>query len=83
MGLASELGIECDLRRKPAFVWAESLDEVADVEREVAAERDAGLSAELTEDTGLPWGVPGALRLADQAEFHPVKYLVGLAERGA
>ena len=79
VGLADELGIDCDLRRKPAFVWAESPDEVADVEREVVAERDAGLSAELTEDTGLPWDVPGALRLADQAEFHPVRYLVGLA----
>ena len=49
------------------------------MEQEVAAEREAGLPAELTSDTGLPWPVAAALRLPDQAEFHPVKYLVGLA----
>ena len=48
VAIAAELGIDCDLRRKPAFVWAESADEVADVESEAAAERDAGLPAELT-----------------------------------
>ena len=78
-GLAQELGIECDLRRKPAFVWAPSPDDVADVEAEAAATRAAGLHATLTADTGLPWEVPCALRLDDQAEFHPVKYLTGLA----
>ncbi len=79
-GTAAELGIECDLRRKSAFVWAATADQVAAVEQEVAAEVEAGLPAELTSDTGLPWVVPAALRLPDQAEFHPVKYLVGLAQ---
>ena len=32
---AAELGIECDLRRKPAFVWAATQEQVADVEEEV------------------------------------------------
>jgi glycine/D-amino acid oxidase-like deaminating enzyme/nitrite reductase/ring-hydroxylating ferredoxin subunit len=77
--LAGTLGIECDLRRKPAFVWAPSSADVQDVEEETAASREAGLVVELTADTGLPWEVPCAMRLDDQAEFHPVKYLVGLA----
>jgi glycine/D-amino acid oxidase-like deaminating enzyme/nitrite reductase/ring-hydroxylating ferredoxin subunit len=76
---ASELGIDCDLRRKPAYVWAATPEQVTDVQEEAAAERDAGLPAEVTSDTELPWGVPAALRLPDQAEFHPVKYLVGVA----
>ena len=78
-GLARDLGIECDLRRKPAFVWAPSADDVADLEEEAAASREAGLAVTLTAETDLPWEVPRALRLDDQAEFHPVKYLVGLA----
>jgi glycine/D-amino acid oxidase-like deaminating enzyme/nitrite reductase/ring-hydroxylating ferredoxin subunit len=78
-GLAQELGIECDLRRKPALVWAPSQDDVRDLEQEAAASLAAGLAVTLTADTDLPWDVPYALRLDDQAEFHPVKYLVGLA----
>ena len=77
--LAGELGIECDLRRKPAFVWASSQEAVQDLEEEAAAARDAGLKATVTSDTDLPWEVAGALRFDDQAEFHPVKYLTGLA----
>ena len=34
---------------------------------------------DFTADTDLPWEVPSALRFDDQAEFHPVKYLTGLA----
>jgi glycine/D-amino acid oxidase-like deaminating enzyme/nitrite reductase/ring-hydroxylating ferredoxin subunit len=78
-GLAQELGIDCDLRRKPAFVWAPSAKHMEDVQAEAEATRAAGLPAELTAETGLPWDVPLAMRLDDQAEFHPVKYLVGLA----
>ena len=78
--LAGALGIECDLRRKPAFVWAPSTGDVEAVEAEDEASREAGLDVELTADTDLPWEVPCAMRLGDQAEFHPVKYLVGLAE---
>jgi len=84
---ATELGIDCELRRKPAYVWAATPEQMSDVEDEAAAERRAGLPAEVTSDTELPWSVPGALCLPDQAEFNPVKYLVGVAaaarERGA
>ncbi len=77
--LAEELGIDCDLRRKPAYVWAPSADDVEDLEREAVAAREAGIAATLTTETDLPWEVSGALRFDDQAEFHPVKYLTGLA----
>ena len=78
-GLAGDLGIQCDLRRKPAYVWAPSPDDAADLEEEAAAAGDAGIAATLTAETDLPWEVPLALRFDDQAEFHPVKYLTGLA----
>ena len=34
----------------------------------------------LTEETDLPFEVAAAIRLDDQAEFHPVKYLRGIAD---
>ena len=47
--------------------------------RRRSAARAAGLPAAFTEETDLPWQVAGAVRFDHQAEFHPVKYLVGLA----
>ena len=77
--LAEELGIECDLRRKPNLVYSESPGERDQLEREVAAASRAGLAASLVEETDLPFSIAAAVRFAYQAEFHPVKYLAGLA----
>ena len=38
-----------------------------------------GLPASYVEDVDLPFAVAGAVRFDEQAEFHPVKYLEGLA----
>ena len=40
-----------------------------------------GLPASFVEDVDLPFAVAGAVRFEEQAEFHPVKYLEGLAAR--
>jgi glycine/D-amino acid oxidase-like deaminating enzyme/nitrite reductase/ring-hydroxylating ferredoxin subunit len=77
--VSAELGIECDLRRKPNLVYSESADEREQLEEEVAAARRAGLPARLVEDTDLPYPIAAAVQFEEQAEFHPVKYLEGLA----
>ena len=80
-----EHGIDCDLRRKPNLTYTESPDERDRVEAEAGAALRAGLPASVVEDTDLPFPVAAAVRFADQAEFHPVHYLHGLAralERG-
>jgi glycine/D-amino acid oxidase-like deaminating enzyme/nitrite reductase/ring-hydroxylating ferredoxin subunit len=75
-----ELGIECDFRRKSAFTYTEDPDDVGRIEDEVEAASRAGLAASFTTDTDLPWPVAGAVRVDDQAEFHPRRYLLPLAE---
>ena len=72
-------GIDCDFRRKPAFTYAEDVADLSDVEKEVEAAREAGLAAEFTTDSDLPWEVSGAIRLDNQAEFHARKYMLALA----
>jgi glycine/D-amino acid oxidase-like deaminating enzyme/nitrite reductase/ring-hydroxylating ferredoxin subunit len=79
--LVEELGIDCDWRRKPAYTYAEDASDRGDVEREVKAAQRAGLPASYTEETDLPWPVEAAVRFDDQAEFHPRKYLLPIAER--
>jgi glycine/D-amino acid oxidase-like deaminating enzyme/nitrite reductase/ring-hydroxylating ferredoxin subunit len=79
--LAEGLGIDCDWRRKPAYTYAEDDQGRERVQDEVQAALDAGLRASFTTDTDLPWEVTGAIRVEDQAEFHPRKFLLGIAER--
>src|SRR3954464_8525250 len=75
-----ELAIDCDFRRKPAFTYAEDEDDVWQIEDEVEAALAAGLPASMTTETDLPWPVAAAIRVEDQAEFHPRRYLLRLAE---
>src|SRR3954468_17993808 len=75
-----ELAIDCDWRRKPAYTYAEDDGDRGKIEDEVEAAVRAGLPATFTTDTDLPWTVAAAIRVEDQAEFHPRLYLLALAE---
>jgi glycine/D-amino acid oxidase-like deaminating enzyme/nitrite reductase/ring-hydroxylating ferredoxin subunit len=77
----AEEGIECDFRRRPAYLYATSRLERVLVEREANAAAEAGLPASFVEEVPLPYATHGAARFDNQAEFHPHKYLVGLARR--
>jgi glycine/D-amino acid oxidase-like deaminating enzyme len=77
--LADELAIDCDLRRKPNHTYAEDAADLDKVREEAALARELGLPASYVEETDLPFAVAGAVRFDDQAEFHPVKYVEGIA----
>jgi len=77
--LAGELGIDCDLARKPNFTYSEDAAHVDDLREEARLASGLGLPASYAEELDLPFGVAGAVRFEDQAEFHPVKYADGLA----
>ena len=77
--LAARYGIDCNLETAPAFVFTEDEDQVSAIEDEAKLAKDLGLPASLTRDTGLPFAVRTAMRWDDQAKFHPVKYVKGLA----
>jgi len=74
-------GIECDFRRQPSYAYVTSAEDYQQVEREAEAAVEAGLPADLVEETPLPYPVAAAVRFDRQAEFHPRKYLFALAER--
>ena len=73
--------IECDFRRRPAYVYASRPGERMLIERETSAAQEAGLPATFDEDVPLPFETKGGMRFDDQAELHARKYLLGLAER--
>jgi glycine/D-amino acid oxidase-like deaminating enzyme/nitrite reductase/ring-hydroxylating ferredoxin subunit len=76
-----EFGIDCDWRRKPAYVYSADSSKRSQLENETAAAKRAGLPASLVLDTPeLPFPVDAAVRYDNQAEFHPRKYLLGLLD---
>ena len=76
---AERFAIDCELARCPAFTFTREEKEVGRIEKEVELARILGLPASPTRDTGLPFDVLAAMRWDDQARFHPVKYVKGLA----
>lgn len=76
--MIQERQISCRWERLNAFLY--SLEEEALLVTEAEAQRRAGLPAELTRETGLPFPVRGAVRCGGQAQFHPLKFLFSLAE---
>ena len=77
--LADELAIDCDLRRKQNYTYAEDSSDLDKVRAEAELARELGLPAAYAAELDLPFPVAGAVRFDDQAEFHPVKYVDGLA----
>lgn len=75
--------IDCDFRRVDGYLInppGHHIDDHRELEREMAAAQRAGLECDLVDEAPLPFDTGPALRFARQAEFHPLKYLRGLAE---
>jgi glycine/D-amino acid oxidase-like deaminating enzyme len=77
--IVQALDLECDLRRRDNYTYTPDRDGLEDVEREADVAHELGLAAEFTKEVPLPVSAAGAVRVRDQAEFHPQKFLVGMA----
>jgi glycine/D-amino acid oxidase-like deaminating enzyme/nitrite reductase/ring-hydroxylating ferredoxin subunit len=77
--VAESLALDCDFRRRDNYTYAPDRDGLGAVEREAEVAQSLGLAAEFTTDVPLPLNSAGAVRVRRQAEFHPQKFLVGLA----
>jgi glycine/D-amino acid oxidase-like deaminating enzyme/nitrite reductase/ring-hydroxylating ferredoxin subunit len=76
-----EDAISCDFARVPAYLYTESEDEVSRLKEEMDATREVGMPAVFTRELPLPFKTAGAVRFDDQARFHPLAYLGGLASK--
>lgn len=62
-------------QRRDAYTYAASPQGTEKLREEVSAGTTAGLDMEYVRDAGLPFAVHGAVRLADQAQIHPMAVL--------
>jgi glycine/D-amino acid oxidase-like deaminating enzyme/nitrite reductase/ring-hydroxylating ferredoxin subunit len=78
--IVNEEGIECAFRRLDGYLFRGRNDTSDVLNDELAAATRAGLHVVPTASSPLPGvDVGNALRFASQAQFHPLKYLSGLA----
>ena len=79
-GLVDQHGIACDLERRPAVTYTQDPDRVGDIADEVEAAQRLGLPASFVSDLEPPFEAVAAVRFDDQAQLHPRRYVLGLAE---
>ena len=70
--------IDCDYEARDSYVY--SLDDRKKIEKEVVALNRIGVKAEPSYARELPFSVAGAVRVKDQAQFHPLKFLYHIAK---
>lgn len=68
--------IDCDYQTQDNYVY--SLNDPRRIENEVAALTRIGVKAELSDAGELLFTVAGAVRVRDQAQFHPLKFLYSI-----
>lgn len=77
---ARELAIECDFTRVDSYLYSCDSGQVEKLQQEVAAAAEAGLQSSYEQSVpGLTADIEGAVRFTDQAQFHPRRWLLGLA----
>ncbi|MBQ7314630.1 MAG: FAD-dependent oxidoreductase [Clostridia bacterium] len=67
----------CEYEEKDAYVY--SLHDRAAIEREADALRRLGVRADVFDELPLPFKVAGAVRVKEQAQFHPLSFLFAIA----
>ena len=70
--------IDCDFETCDSVMY--DANDAAKLQREVGVLKRLGYSAAFSTETELPFDVAGTLRYPDMAQFHPLKFLAGLAQ---
>ncbi len=72
------VNIDCDYETGDNYVY--SLNDRKKIEKEVASLNHIGVKAVFSDAHELPFAVAGAVRVNNQAQFHPLKFLFGIAK---
>lgn len=77
----SKFSIDCDYQEQPAYVYTQQDRYVRQIQQEAETAKALGIQASYHESLDLPFQVKAAVAFEGQAQFHPRKYILALAER--
>lgn len=73
--------IDCDFKRVPGYLFAHASDTLETLDKEYNAALAAGADVEWVDEIpGMKMQPIKSLKFNNQGQFHPMKYLLGLAE---
>jgi glycine/D-amino acid oxidase-like deaminating enzyme len=75
--------ISCNFFRRPQYIFPTDDSQAEQMEQEYEATRAAGLNAAIVTDVPLPLSITRALKIENQAQFHPASYVRELANHAA
>ncbi len=70
--------ISCDFSQQDAYLYATTEQYTSKLKQEFTAYQKLNINAELVDDIPFNIKVQGALKMENQAQFHPLKYLTQL-----
>jgi glycine/D-amino acid oxidase-like deaminating enzyme/nitrite reductase/ring-hydroxylating ferredoxin subunit len=79
--IATENNIACDYVAQAAYVYTLQNEYIDKISEEAKVAAGLGIKAAYLEETPLPFSVKAAVRFDHQAQFHPRKFLLPLAEK--
>ena len=74
-----EYNIACDFEEKEASIFATDEKQIKQLEELVEGTKKVGLAIDFINDSTFPIPCLKLASIKDQAQFHPVKYILGLA----
>lgn len=79
-GIIEGKNIDCDFSPQTAYVYTERDGYVQEIEEEARLAQQLGIEAAVVTKIDLPMQIKAAVSFANQAQFHPRKYLLALAQ---
>ncbi len=70
--------VDCDFEEKDSFVYA--TEDNVKIKKEFEAYKRIGIHSEYCESLPLPLTVTGAVKIGNQAQFNPLKFIYGISE---
>lgn len=74
-----QLGIDADFEKKKAYLFSQNAQETETLRQILESSQQAGVSVEEVFENSVPLSFEHVLRFDGQAQFHPLKYILGLA----
>lgn len=78
--IADENNLNCDFKSESAYIYTQEDKYVDQIRSEVEAAKSLGIDADLIEDIPFPLDIKLGMVFKNQAQFHPRKFLLGLAQ---
>jgi len=79
--IVTENHIDCDYIPESAYIYTLQDEYIQPIYDEAKTAASFGIKAEYLEETPLPFKVKAAVRFDNQAQFHPLKFLLALAQK--